>query len=392
MADPATDPTEATQATQATDATVRSSVLCVAAPGEVTLVEEELPAVPEGGFRVETVYSGISAGTELTYVKGTNPYLAASWDRALGLFRPGAPALAYPVRGIGYMQVGRVAETRTGAVREGALVAMAYGHRTGYVADPLADRFVELPPGLDPVLGVYVAHMGPICANGLLHAAADLHGPAVRDLGDGVRGRRVAVVGAGVVGLLTASFALEHGAAEVVVADETPERLLIAEALGARPLAVNAGDGDPAAELKRRWRHGPDDRGADVVFQCRGQARALALALRMLRPQGTVVDLAFYTQGADEVRLGEEFHHNGLSLRCAQIGRVPRGLAHAWDRERLSYETVALLERRGAALREHLVTEVAGFAEAPRLLADLAARRRHSVQAVLRGDVQDEGG
>ena len=54
---------------------------------------------------------------------------------------------------------------------------MAYGHRTGYVADPLQDRFVELPDDLDPLLGIYVAHMGPICANGLLHAAADLHGP-----------------------------------------------------------------------------------------------------------------------------------------------------------------------------------------------------------------------
>ncbi|MET7463126.1 zinc-binding dehydrogenase [Nonomuraea sp. NPDC005501] len=375
-------------------ATVRSRVLCVEAPGKIALAEEELPEVPEGGFRVATAYSGISTGTELTYVKGTNPYLAASWDRALGLFRPGAPAVRYPVRGIGYMQVGRVVEARTAAVREGALVAMAYGHRTGYVADPLTDRFVELPAGLDPVLGVYVAHMGPICANGLLHAAADLHGPAVRDLGDGVRGRRVAVVGAGVVGLLTASFALAHGAAEVVVADETPARLRIAEALGARALGAGAlaTEEDPAVELKRRWRHGPDDRGADVVFQCRGQARALALALRMLRPQGTVVDLAFYTGGADEVRLGEEFHHNGLSLRCAQIGRVPRGLAHAWDRERLSYETIALLGQRGAVLREHLVTEVADFAEAPGLLADLAARRRHAVQAVLRCDVEDEGG
>ena len=85
--------------------------------------------------------------------------------------------MAYPVRGIGYMQVGRVVETRTRAVREGSTVAMAYGHRTGYVADPLQDRFVALPDDLDPLLGIYVAHMGPICANGLLHAAADLHGP-----------------------------------------------------------------------------------------------------------------------------------------------------------------------------------------------------------------------
>ncbi|WP_084960960.1 zinc-binding dehydrogenase [Thermoactinospora rubra] len=364
-------------------------VLSVEAPGEVVWAEEKLPEVPEGGFQVETLYSGVSAGTELTYVKGTNPYLSASWDRALGLFLPGEPGIGYPVRGIGYMQVGRVVASRTRAVEEGARVAMAYGHRTGYVADPMADRFVVLPGDLDDLLGIYVAHMGPICANGLLHAAHDLHGPAVQDLGDGVRGRRVVVTGAGVVGLLVALFAETRGAAEVVVVDETPERLSIAEALG---LGTMTAEQDPAVELKRRWRHAPDDRGADVVFQCRGQARALALALKLLRPQGTVVDLAFYTGGAGEVRLGEEFHHNGLAIRCAQIGRVPRGLAHAWDRERLSHETIGLLRERGGLLRRHLVTDMVGFAQAPDFLRDLAARRRHTVQAVLCGDVEDEGG
>jgi threonine dehydrogenase-like Zn-dependent dehydrogenase len=362
-------------------------VLSIEAPGEVTLVEEKLGDVPEGGFLVETVHSGVSAGTELTYVKGDNPYLGATWDRELGLFLEGTPSIAYPVRGIGYMQVGRVAETRTRAVPEGTLVAMAYGHRTAYVADPMRDRFVPLPDELDPILGIYAAHMGPICANGLLHAAADLHGPAVHHLGDGVRGRRVAVVGAGVVGLLTASFAIAYGAAEVVVVDETPARLAVAAALGAETLAADA---QPAVELKRRWRHAPGDRGADVVFQCRGQARALALALKLLRPQGSVIDLAFYTGGAPEVRLGEEFHHNGLSLRCAQIGRVPRGLAHAWDRERLSHESVGLLVARGELLRRHLITDVVGFAEGPRLLSELARRERHTVQAVLGHDVQDE--
>ncbi|MDH2430253.1 zinc-binding alcohol dehydrogenase [Sphaerisporangium sp. TRM90804] len=363
--------------------------LSVDAPGTVTLVEEKVGEIPEGGFQVETLYSGVSAGTELTYVKGGNPYLTSSWNPELGLFTPGTPSVEYPVRGLGYMQVGRVVDTRTRAVDKGAVVAMTYGHRTGYVADPMIDRFVELPEELDPLLGIYVAHMGPICANGLLHAAADLYGPAVRGLGDGVRGRRVAVTGAGVVGLLVAAFAIEHGAAEVVVVDETPERLRVAEALGARVLHA---DDDPAVVLKRRWRHGVNDRGADVVFQCRGQGRALALALRLLRPQGSVIDLAFYTAGAEEVRLGEEFHHNGLSLRCAQIGRVPRGLAHSWDRERLSHETVALLRRYGPLLREHVITDVVDFGEAPGLLRDLAARRRHAVQAVLRQDVDHQRG
>jgi threonine dehydrogenase-like Zn-dependent dehydrogenase len=166
------------------------------------------------------------------------------------------------------------------------------------------------------------------------------------------------------------------------VVDPTPARRAVAWALGLEALDPESGE-DPAVVLKTRWRHGPGDRGADVVFQCRGQASALHTALRLLRPQGTVVDLAFYQAGADEVRLGEEFHHNGLAVRCAQIGRVPRGLAHAWDRERLSAATIDLLAAYGGPICKHLVSSVVPFDEAPAVLGDLAARRRQELQVVL---------
>nr|WP_307837730.1 zinc-binding alcohol dehydrogenase [Plantactinospora endophytica] len=353
----------------------------VTGPHEVLFRDEEPEPLTDGTFRVETLFTGISSGTELSYVKGTNPYLSAGWDGTLGLFVEDAPATPYPVTRLGYMEVGRVTGSRTSAVAEGAVVAMTYGHRTAYRGDPLVDRVVPVPAELDPLLGIYLAHMGPICANGLLHAAADLYGSSVRELGDGVRGRRVAVTGAGVVALLTGLFARRAGAASVVVLDPTPQRRAVAEALGLETLDPTADD--PAVVLKTRWRHAADDRGADVVFQCRGQASALHLALRLLRPQGTVVDLAFYQGGAEQVRLGEEFHHNGLSLRCAQIGRVPRGLAPTWDRDRLSAETVALLREHGDLVREHLVSAVLPFDEAPTLLTELAAGRRHEMQAVL---------
>ncbi|MET7707437.1 zinc-binding alcohol dehydrogenase [Micromonospora sp. NPDC005413] len=360
---------------------MRDKVVVVTGPGRVELVEQDAPPVRPGTFRVETLFSGVSAGTELSYVKGTNPYLNVTWNADLGLFQPGDASTPYPVTRLGYMQVGRVVESDTPAVAVGTVGAMTYGHRTGWLADPVAERFVALPDDLDPLLGVYVAHMGPICANGLLHAAADLHGADVRALGDGVRGRRVAVVGAGVVALLTALFARRNGAASVVVLDPTPQRRQVAEALGLETL--DPGADDPAVVLKTRWAHTAGDRGADVVFQCRGQAWALQLALRLLRPQGTVIDLAFYQGGADAVRLGEEFHHNGLSLRCAQIGRVPRGLAPTWDRERLSAETIDLLRTYGDVIRKHLVSAVVPFDEAPTLLTDLAERRRQELQVVL---------
>ncbi|HEY8371699.1 MAG TPA: zinc-binding alcohol dehydrogenase [Pseudonocardiaceae bacterium] len=360
-------------------------VLVVERPGKPRVRIEPAPGpLPEGLFDVHTLYSGLSAGTELSYVKGTNPYLSARWDGELGLFRKDLPGACYPVERLGYMEVGQVVASRTPAVATGQVVAMAYGHRSGYRADPLVDRVVPLPDDLDPLLGIYVAHMGPICANGLLHAAAELHGSHVLSLGDGVRGRRVAVTGAGVVGLLTALFAQFHGATSVVVIDPTEARRAAADALGLEVLDPHVAD--PAVVLKTRWRHGPGDRGADVVFQCRGQAASLALALRLLRPQGTVVDLAFYQAGADEVRLGEEFHHNGLSVRCAQIGRVPRGLQHLWDRERLSACTVDLLRAHGMRVREKLVTDIVPLEAAPRLLTELAARRRHVLQAVFTFD------
>jgi threonine dehydrogenase-like Zn-dependent dehydrogenase len=134
--------------------------------------------------------------------------------------------------------------------------------------------------------------------------------------------------------------------------------------------------------VKERWRRDRADCGADVVFQCRGRTAALAGALRSLRPQGTVVDLAFYQGGAPDLALGEEFHHNGLAIRCAQVGRVPRGMGHLWDRRRLAAETIELLRACGPAMREHLITDLVPLGDAPVLLSDLASRRRHVLQAV----------
>ncbi|WP_233498919.1 zinc-binding alcohol dehydrogenase [Blastococcus sp. TF02A-26] len=357
-----------------------STIRTLVVPRAGMLEVEETPEPPldEGRFRAETLYSGLSAGTELTWYRGTSPYLTSSWDAELGLFDPARSAQSFPVRRLGYMEVARVTDSRTPAVAEGAVVAMAYGHASVVHADPVTQHVVPLPADLDPQLGVYVAHLGPICANGVLHAAADAGGT---ELHDGVAGRLVAVVGGGAIGLLVGLLARVHGAAEVVVIDPTPQRRAAAEGLG---LAAVDDTPDLARHLKTRWRHGPADHGADVVFQCRGQAAALATALRLARPQASVIDLAFYTGGAPDLALGEEFHHNGLSMRCAQIGRVPRGLAHRWDRARLSRETLDLLATAGDLVRAHLLTDVVAFDDAPALFADLSARRRHVLSAILR--------
>ena len=353
--------------------------LGVRGPGEPALFNLEPPPLTDGGVAVRTLYSGLSAGTELTYVKGTDPGFTHRRDPELGVFVPGQPSRRYPITAMGYMEVAEVVESRRPGLLAGSLVAGAYGHRSWHVLGA-ADVAVPVPADVEPLLGVYLAQMGPICANGLLHAAAELHGSAVSSIGDGVRGRNVLVTGAGVIGLLTGLLAVAHGAREVAVADPDPARLAAAAALGL--MAVDERHIETWAWCKERWAGGPGDRGADVVFQCRGRAAALHEALRSLRPQGAVIDLAFYQGGAPELRLGEEFHHNGLTIRGAQIARVPRGLAGSWDRRRLAEETARLLAARGGDLRRHLITHVVPIHEAPQTVRALARRELKAGQVV----------
>jgi threonine dehydrogenase-like Zn-dependent dehydrogenase len=354
--------------------TVRS--LGVERAGEPFYAEyREGPAGP-GEIRLDLLYTGLSAGTELTFLKGTNPYLHACWDPDRGVFVPGVPSARYPVPFMGYMEVAEVIASDAPGFAPGDRVAATFGHKTGHTANPAHDLLVPLPRDLDPLLGVFVAQMGPICANGILHADAEAGVPPGVPLGAGIAGRPVVVWGGGTVGLLTALFARRAGA-EVLLAEPSPWRREVAARLGFDALPED----DAWAEAKRRW-HVPEGRGADVVFQTLARGDSLHRALDALRPQGTVIDLAFYQGGLDAVRLGEAFHHNGLAIRCAQIARVPRGFAPLWDRRRLAAETLALLRAEGDAICAHLVTHVVPFDDGADFLRRLPVERPDFLQIV----------
>ncbi|KQT57569.1 glycosyl transferase family 1 [Aureimonas sp. Leaf460] len=349
-------------------------------PGKAYHFQYEEGPPGEGQVRLDTLYTGFSAGTELTFYKDTNPYLHSRWDGGRSVFVPGEASQHFPVPFLGYMEVARVSEARAPGFAPGDVVASTYAHKSGHTADPFHDLLVRMPAGIDPMLGIYVAQMGPIAANGILHADAEMAGVNVAKLGEGVAGRPVLVIGAGVVGLLTALFAARAGAAEIVVADPSPFRREKAEALG-----FTAMDEEQAwGYAKAYWHHGGGDRGADFVFQTRASSASLHAALRALRPQGTVIDLAFYQGGADHVRLGEEFHHNGLSIRCAQINRVPRGLGFAWTKRRLAAETIGLLAARGEDIKAQMITHVVPFDEAPAFIDRLVAERPDFLQIVFK--------
>jgi len=307
---------------------------------------EERPLEPHE-LRLRTLYSGISAGTELTAYRGSNPYLHKRWDESRKLFvSTEQPALTYPVSGWGYEEVGEVIElgSEVQAVSMGDIIFGTWGHRTHHIVDEGYARPRIKPAGLDPILAIY-SHLGPIALNGILDANIHV-------------GETVAVFGLGVVGQVIAQLARLSGA-HVIGVDLIEKRLELAKELGAIDHGFNARDESPAEKIKDLT----DGRGADVTIEVSGSAKALNEAVRATAYSARVVVLSFLQGEAQGLLLGEEFHHNRISLICSQISNVDPALSYRWDRIRLIH-TIMDLQARGSLNLRPVITHVIPFKKA----------------------------
>jgi 2-desacetyl-2-hydroxyethyl bacteriochlorophyllide A dehydrogenase len=315
-------------------------------PRQVEVAEHERTPLPPGHLRVRTLYSGISAGTELTAYRGTNPYLTRTWDPEARLFFDGAAGIDYPVVGWGYSEVGEVVELSPewkdsdipGLPGVGDVVWGIWGHRSEGVVP--VEKLIghALPAGLEPLAGAF-ARVGAIAHNAVL--GADFH-----------LGEDVAVFGQGVIGLLATRLARLSGA-RVTAVDALDGRLQTARRYGAHS-TLNART-DAVAE---RIREATDGRGADVAVELSGAYPALHQALRSVAVGGRVVAAGFYQGDGAGLRLGDEFHHNRVQLVCSQIGGVPPQVAGRWDVERLQRTFLRLVaegEVDVASLVSHVV-------------------------------------
>ena len=302
----------------------------------VEVIEIDPAPLPAGHVRVRTRYSGISAGTELTAYRGTNPYLNRVWDPASRLFTDGE-GLRYPVAGWGYSEVGRVVEVApdVSEPRVGQWVWGIWGHRSAAVvpADKLAGH--EVPAGVEP-LGASFVRVGAVALNAVLAAGPHL-------------GETAAVFGQGVIGLLATRLATLSGAT-VIAVDGIPARREAALAFGASAALAPQ---QAAEEIRARTA----DLGADVAIELSGAYPALHEAIRSVAVGGQVVAAGFYQGDGAGLRLGEEFHHNRISVIASQIGGVPAALGQRWSQERLQRTFLAQLAS-GAVAVDRLVSHV----------------------------------
>lgn len=294
-------------------------------PGKVDVVAVPPLAVGPGQVRISTRYSGISAGTELTAYRGTNPYLHLRWNTETRLFDGSAGTLDYPITGWGYEEVGTVVELGDGADQDllGAVVWGLWGHRSDAVLPAEQAAAQRLPAATDPLCGIF-ARVGAVALNAVLES--DLH-----------VGETVVIFGQGVIGLLAVRLAVLSGA-RVIAVDTERRRLELSRRYGAHTVL------QPAEEkVAEAVRAATEGRGADVCIELSGSYAALHEAIRTACYSGRVVASSFYQGGAEGLRLGEEFHHNRIELVASQISGPPPRYAHRWTRERLHRDFMRLV-------------------------------------------------
>jgi threonine dehydrogenase-like Zn-dependent dehydrogenase len=341
-------------------------VVVFAGPGTIDFDEyEDRPLQPDE-VRLRTLYSGISAGTELTAYRGTNPYIHKRWDPSQKLFVPAAaPSQPYPMSGWGYEEVGEVVEVgaAVAGVAIGNIVYGTWGHRTHHVVDEAYARERLLPAGLAPVLGIF-SHIGAIALNGV-------HDARIRV------GETVAIFGLGVPGQIAAQLARGSGA-RVIGVDLFDGRLAIASTLGALDVAINAGGGNVAEQIKELT----GGRGADVSLELSGSTAALHEAIRATAYSARVVTLGFFQGEARHLYLGEEFHHNRINVVCSQISGVDPELTYRWNRLRL-VQTAMRLQAEGVLNLKPLISHTFPFEQAAEAFRLLDQEPEQALQVVL---------
>lgn len=334
----------------------------------VEIVEEDEAVLEAAQVRVRTIYSGISAGTELTAYRGTSPHVTRHWDADSRLFTDGATHPSFPVTVLGYEEIGEVVEISSDAqvtgfppLVLGDRVWGTWGHRTTAVIDGAVAASRRLPAHADPRLGIF-SHIGAVALNAVIDA--DIH-----------VGETVVVFGLGVPGQIVAQLARLNGA-RVIGVDAIESRRDLAEHLGTSTVLDST---EPVAELVREM---TGSRGADVAIEISGNARALHEAVRTVAYNSRVVAAGFQQGDGLGLRLGEEFHHNRIQLVSSQISGSGLTVSHRWDRLRLN-RTVLDLAVDGTLDLLPLITHTVALHEVADAYRMLDERAHEALQVVI---------
>jgi 2-desacetyl-2-hydroxyethyl bacteriochlorophyllide A dehydrogenase len=273
-------------------------------PEKVEVVTRELSPPGKGELLVETSLSAVSAGTETLIFRGLFPE-GESRDSNI-------PALSgtfdYPFQ-FGYSTVGKVVEAGSAENGHwaGRRVFAFQPHANGFLIPP--GELMPLPENLTDDDAVFLPNM---------ETSINL----VMD-GAPILGEKVAIIGLGVVGLLTSSLIRQFPLDKVTLIDLLPFR---------RSQVIETGQ-EAACSPEDALKNKPAE-GYDLIFELTGNPSGLNLAMELAGFETRIIVGSWYGKKQGSVDLGGKFHRNRVKLISSQVSTISSQFSGRWSKER----------------------------------------------------------
>lgn len=304
----------------------QSQRIVFTAPGEAALQSASTPRPGPGELLIQTEVSLISPGTERAFFLGL-PNTSRSYPMPTGYSNVGTVVAIGP-------RPDTNAAGQTWTI--GDRVANPGNHAAYVAVDPT--RCVPIPADLASADAVFY-HLLTIALQGIRRARIEV-------------GEPVAILGAGLIGLLAAQCARANGGAPVITIDPETRRHTYAQSSGAD--LTTALQGDPLVDFLAAHTGGS---GPPVVIEATGHPDAIVTAMELAAPGGRVVLLGSTRGETEQVNFYREVHRKGIAVIGAHNIARPRvdSRPGCWTQSDDNLAVMRLLSL-GRLRLKHLVT------------------------------------
>jgi 2-desacetyl-2-hydroxyethyl bacteriochlorophyllide A dehydrogenase len=320
--------------------------------GIAEVEEFEMPKPSEGQLLLRTRVSLVSPGTERAFFLGL-PNATSRYPQ-------------YP----GYSNVGEVVEVGSPLSTQHSALTFQVGDRVAcgsrhasHVVVNAADC-LHVPEGAPDEEAVFF-NLAAIAMQGVRKARVEL-------------GEPVAVIGAGLIGLLAMQLAKLNGALPAISVDKDERRLEFARQAGA-DVALVADDNAASAV---RELSGSD--GASVVIEATGFPAAILQAFALAKTFGRVILLGSTRGETESVNFYRDVHKKGLTIIGAHAAMRPRQESSAgwWTTKDDQRVALKLLAMKRLAIQP-LITHRFAWQESPQAYALLKEWNLNALGMVL---------
>ncbi len=279
-------------------------------PFEVLVKEGTIDVdIPDDNVLVKSIYSGISAGTELLVYRGQIPE-GMLLDPLIPEF---SETFSYPVQ-YGYSVVGEVVKAGNKIDQKwvGRRIFAFNAHEAYFSVD--LNSVIEIPDEISYLDALFLPNT-ETALNFLMDGAP-------------VLGENVAVIGQGVVGLLTTRLLDSFPISNLVTFDTILNRRQMSLDFGARHSFDNFDD----SKINSIFHN--DYKGFDLVYELSGNPMALNNALDITGYSGRIIVGSWYGNKESVLSLGSSFHRNRITISSSQVSTIDPKFSGRWTKER----------------------------------------------------------